>query len=215
MRIRVLMADDHPVFRKGLRALIEKQPDMVVEGDVGDGRQAVDMARERGPDVVLMDVSMPGLNGIEATRQIHSACPSSKVLCLSMHTEDRFVAAMLDAGASGYVLKECETDELIRAIRAVAANQTYLSAEIAGDVVREYLRHHRKHGGRPLDALTPREREVLQLVAEGSSARQIASCLGVSVKTIHTHRENIMHKLNVHNSAELTKYALREGLVSA
>lgn len=208
------MADDHHVFRKGLKALIEKQPDMVVEGDVGDGREAVDMTREKGPDVVLMDVSMPGLNGIEATRQIHSACPNSKVLCLSMHTEDRFVAAMLEAGAKGYVPKACETDELIRAIRAVAADNIYLSSEIAGEVVTEYLRHRRERGGRSTDGLTSREREVLQLIVEGVSAKDIAARLGVSVKTVHTHREKLMIKLGVRGCAELTKYALREGLTT-
>ncbi len=212
MQIRILLADDHTMFREGLRALIQKQPDMVVEGDVGDGREAVSMTKEKSPDVVLMDVSMPGMNGIEATRKIKSECPKSKVLCLSMYTGNRFISAMLGAGASGYLPKDCEAEELIRAIRAVATDRTYLSAEVAGDVVREYVRHGREDGATPFATLTPREREVLQLLVEGQSARAISEQLGVSVKTIHTHRERIMQKLNLGSIAELTKYALRQGL---
>lgn len=212
MQIRILLADDHTMFREGLRVLLQKQPDMIVDGDVGDGQEAVDMTRDKHPDVVLMDVSMPGMNGVEATRRIKNECPSAKVLCLSMYTGNHFVSAMLGAGASGYLPKDCETEELIRAIRTVATDRTYLSAEVAGNVVKEYVRHGREGETNPTSMLTPRECEVLQLLVDGMSARSIADKLAVSVKTVHTHRERIMRKLDVGSIAELTKYALRQKL---
>lgn len=213
MSIRILLADDHKIVREGIRALLEKQPNMEVVAEAEDGRTAVRLARDLSPDVVVMDIGMPALNGIEATRQIVSELPGVKVVALSMHSNRRFVARMLKAGASGYLLKDCAFEELIRAVRAVAAGQLYLSPEITGVVVENYVRHLQEIDLAPSD-LTPREREVLQLLAEGKSIKQIASTLHVSVKTVGTHRQHLMQKLDIHSTAELTKYAIRAGLTS-
>jgi two-component system response regulator NreC len=210
MSIRVLLADDHKIVRQGLRSLLEKQHGMEVIAEAEDGRTAVQLARKLSPDVVVMDIAMPDLNGIGATRQIIAEAPGVKVVALSMHSDKRFVTRMLRAGASGYLLKDCAFEELARAISAVVANQIYLSLGIAGVVVEDYVRHVPETG----PSLTPRECEVLQLLAEGSSTKEIAARLHVSVKTVETHRRHIMEKLDIHTIAELTKYAIREGLTS-
>lgn len=214
MKLRILLVDDHKIVREGLRTLIEKQPGLEVVGEANSGRMALNLARELKPDVVIMDVTMPDLNGIEATRQIHSEIPGVKVIALSMHSDKRLVAGILMAGASGYLLKEdCDSVELGRAIQAVASNQTYLSLKIGEVVIKDYVRHLSINTSSPFSNLTPREREVLQLLAEGKSTKEIASSLHLSVKTIETHRNKIMEKLDIHSIAELTKYAIRERLI--
>ena len=227
--MKVLLADDHRIVREGLKSLLAAQPDMEVVAEAADGRQAVQMARDLAPDVVVMDVAMPQLNGIEATRQIAADEPGMKVVALSMHSDRRFVSEALKAGASGYVLKDGAFDELISAIRAVVSDKVYLSPRVAGVVVEDYVRRlpprdgsHVLHAGAAaqparhgaFDALTPREREVLQLMAEGYATKEVAHRLSVSVKTVETHRRNLMEKLGLDSVAELTKYAIREGLTS-
>ena len=215
MSIRILLADDHEIVLNGLRALLEQQPSMEVIEEVKDGREAVQITFEQMPDLVVMDVAMPGMNGIEATRRITKKHPEVKVLCLSMHSDKRFVLAALEAGASGYLLKECALEELIRAIRIVEANRIYLSPAVAGVVVDAYKNVRAAPKTSALSLLTAREREVLQLLAEGYSTKDIADRLFVSVKTVSTHREHVMDKLDIHSIAGLTKYAIREGLTSA
>lgn len=213
MKLRILLADDHKIVREGLRTLIEKQPGTEVVGEADSGRMALKLTRELKPDVVIMDITMPDLNGIEATRQIHSEIPGVKVIALSMHSDKRLVAGILMAGASGYLLKEdCDSGELARAIRAVATNQTYLSPKIGEVVIKDYVRHLSMNTSSPFSILTPRECEVLQLLAEGKNTKEIASSLHVSVKTVETHRNKIMEKLDIRSIAELTKYAIRERL---
>lgn len=214
MKVRVLLADDHKIVREGLRALLEKQSDMDVIAEAGDGRTALRLIQEKSPDVVVMDVAMPDLNGIETTHQIIAKDPGIKVIALSMYSDRRLVARMLSAGASGYLVKDCAFDELIQAIHTVASGQTYLSPSIVDIVVKDYFHHIKKSDPSTLLALTTREREVLQLLAEGRATKEIAQLLTLSVKTIETHRQQIMHKLNIHSIAELTKYAIREGLTS-
>ena len=214
MSLRILLADDHEIVLEGLSALIEKEAGMEVVGAVRDGREAVRMARERAPDVVLMDVGMPGLSGVEATRQITSELPAVKVLCLSMHAERRYVSAVIEAGAAGYLLKDCALEELSRALRQVAAGGSYLSPAVAATVLDDYAAH--LGGGAPeASPLSSREREVLQLLAEGRPTREIAERLHLSVKTVGSHRDRIMKKLGVHSIAGLTKYAIRHGLTSS
>jgi two-component system response regulator NreC len=212
MSIRILLADDHKIMREGLRSLLEKKHGMEVVGEAGDGRTAIQLARRLRPDVVIMDLSMPDMNGIEATRRVISELPGVKVVALSIHSDRRFVAEMLRAGASGYLLKDCAFDELEQAIHTVASNRTYLDSAIAGKVVKDYVSHLQKTESSAFSNLTAREREVLQFIAEGKTTKQIAHCLNVSVKTIETHRRQIMNKLSVHSIAELTKYAIREGI---
>jgi DNA-binding NarL/FixJ family response regulator len=214
MTIKILLADDHKIVRDGLRTLVEKEPDMEVVGEAENGRKAVKLTRELSPDLVIMDVTMSDLNGIEAARQIHKETPDVKVIALSMHSDRRFVAGMLEAGASGYLLKDCAFEELTRAIKNVISNKIYLSPGITDVVVKDYLGKSTKASHSAFSDLTNREREVLQLLAEGRSTKQIAESLHVSVKTIETHRRQIMEKLDIHSIAELTKYALREGLTS-
>lgn len=208
------MVDDHAIIREGLRSLLEKQPDMEVLADTDEGRKAVDLVREISPDVVIMDVTMAGLNGIEATRLITSEFPEVKIIALSIHSQRRFIADMLSAGAAGYILKECLFDELVQAIQAVAVGGRYLSPRIADVVVDDYVKRLSSTVDSPLSALTGREREVLQLVAEGKSTKEIALELHVSTKTIEANRRQIMEKLDVHSVAELTKCAVREGLTT-
>ena len=214
MSIKVLLADDHRIVREGLRVLLETEGDMEVIAEAEDGLALVGLVQEMSPDIVLMDVAMPNLNGIEATRQIIGTAPSIKVLALSMYSDRQFVIGMLSAGASGYLLKDCAFEELTQAIHAVAANRTYLSPGIADIVVKEYLHHLEKTGSSAFSVLTAREREMLQLLAEGRTVREIARDLCLSVKTIETHRQHIMTKLNIHSIANLTKYAISEGLTS-
>lgn len=214
MGIRVVIADDHKIVREGLRSLIEKQPGMEVVAEAENGRTTVQKVEEVSPDVVVMDISMPDLNGVDATRQITSRFPSVKVIALSIHSDKQFVAGMLSAGASGYLLKEGDFRELTNAIRMVVSNQVYLSPRIAGIVTEGYVRHLSETDSSAHSILTAREREVLQLLTEGLSAKNIASHLQLSVKTVEGHRQKIMGKLKVNNVAELTKYAIREGLTT-
>lgn len=214
MRTTVLLADDHKIMRDGLRALLEKEHDLEVVGETDNGRGAVRLARELKPDVVVMDVGMPDLNGIEATRQITAEVPSTRVVALSMHADRRFVTGMLSAGASGYVLKAGAFEELSSAIRAVMARRVYMSPQITDLVVEDYVRRLSEPVPAAESPLTPREREVLQLLAEGRSTKEIATRLHLSASTVDTHRRHIMEKLDLHTVAELTKYAIREGLTS-
>jgi DNA-binding NarL/FixJ family response regulator len=210
---RILIADDHKIFREGLRTLLSNQRGVEVVGEADNGRSTVSMATELRPDVVIMDVAMPELNGIDATRQISSTCGDTKVLALSLHADSRLVTRLLTAGAHGYLLKDCAFEELTLAIQTVLADDVYLSPGVAGVVVRA-MQSRTTELGTKAPELTPREREVLQLVAEGRTTREIAARLHVSVKTIETHRKQIMDKLELRSVAELTKYAVREGLTS-
>ncbi len=213
MAITILLVDDHKIVFESLQSLLDEQPDMRVVGWAENGRDAVAKVKELEPAVVIMDVAMPGLNGIEATRQITSHYPGTKIIALSMHAEKQFVTGILSAGASGYLTKNCSSDELVNAIRSVAANKKYLSPDIAGVVIEESLNHSPETGSSALSILTMREREVLQLIVEGNTVKQIAERLYLSIKTIHTHRNQIMQKLNMHSTAELTKFAIREGMI--
>jgi len=213
MGIRILLADDHKMVREGLRSLIEKQQDMVVVAEAENGRTAVRLAKKLLPDVVVIDISMPDLNGIEATHQITDENPNVKIIALSMHSDRRFIAEMFRAGASGYLLKDSAFEELCHAIRSVINRETYLSPKIAGTIIRDYLR---KIPGKDsvFSVLTSWEREVLQLLAEGKTTKEMSHALNLSTKTVETYRQNIMDKLGIHSIAELTKYAIREGLTS-
>lgn len=214
MDIRVILADDHKIVRDGLRTLLEKQPEINVVAEAEDGRATVQLAKKLSPEVVIMDVAMPDLNGIEATRQIIAEQPNVKVIALSMHSDRRFVSEMLRAGASAYLMKDCAFEELATAIRTVVENKVYLSPGIAGIVIENFIRQTSKSESSVFSILSDREREVLQLMSEGKTTKDIASHLNVSIKTIETHRTNIMTKLDIHSIAELTKYAIREGLTS-
>jgi DNA-binding NarL/FixJ family response regulator len=214
MTLKILLADDHNLIREGLRSLIEKQPGMTVVGEAADGRTAVRLARKLAPDIVVMDISMPELNGIDATRQILEASPKARVIALSMQSDKRFVAAALKAGAAGYLLKDGVSAEVSDAIRAVAAGQTYLSPRIAGVVVEDYVSNLPAGAAKAGSDLSAREREVLQLIAEGKTTKQVAATLHTSISTVETHRRHIMEKLHLFSVAELTKYAIREGLTS-
>jgi DNA-binding NarL/FixJ family response regulator len=215
MATRILIADNHGILRQGIIALIEKHSDMEVVGQADNGLTVVELARELQPDVVLMDVSMPKLNGIEATRQIKSELPDVKVLALSVHAKREFVLDMVRAGVSGYMLKECVFDDLVHAIEVIVAGQSYLSPQIA-TVVLEGITKDSVFGIVDSDskALTPRENQILQLLTEGNSAKQIAIQLGLSVKTIEATRRQIMEKTEVDNIVDLTKYAIREGVTT-
>ena len=213
-RIRVLLAEDHAIVREGLRSLLEKQPDMEVVCEAEDGRIAVERARALLPDIVVMDITMPNLNGVEATRKIINEFPQIKVIALSIHSNRRFVANMLGAGATGYVLKEGLLDELIKAIRAVTAGQSYLSSKIKGIVVEDYVKGLATVADSPLSSPTSRERRVMQLIAKGKSTEQIALELLVSTKTVEAIRRKIMEKLNAHTIADLVKIAIVENLVA-
>jgi len=214
MSIRILLADDHAIVRQGLHSLLEKEPDIEVVGEAEDGRKAMQLVRELVPDIVVMDVTMPNLNGIDATHEIVSEFPRIKVIALSIHSNKQFITGMLKAGASGYILKECLFDEFVRAIRAVASGETYLSHRITGMVISNYVEHLATTADLSLAKFTDREHEVLQLLAEGKSTKQIAFELHVSTKAIEANRRHIMEKLDIHSVAELTKYAVREGLTS-
>jgi len=210
--ITVLLVDDHQITREGIRALLEKEPDIDVVAEAENGLIAVELAAKLSPDVILMDITMPEMNGIEATRQIISGGAGTKIIALSMHSDKQYVLEMLRAGASGYLLKDCAQGDLARAVRTVDSNLTFFSPEIADAVVEEYARHQAANRSNAASVLTPREREVLQLLAGGMNTKEIAIHIGVSSKTIETHRQHIMEKLKLRSVAELTKYAIREGL---
>jgi len=217
LTIRILIADDHKIVCDGLKALLEAQPEMELVAQAANGREAVKLAQKHQPDMVIMDVAMPDLNGLEAVRQILSANPHIKVIALSMHSDRRYVTGMLSAGASGYILKHCAFEELVHAIHIVLSNQVYLSPAIAGIVVKELAQSkiaRSRQSPSVAQTLTSREREVLQLISEGHSARDIAQGLHLSIKTIETHRRQMMEKLGIHSVADLTKFAIREGLTS-
>jgi DNA-binding NarL/FixJ family response regulator len=215
MSIRILIADDHGIVREGLQLLIEQEDDMEVVDEAAEGREAIEFVRQLKPNVVLMDVSMPGLNGIEATRQIVKENPDTRVLALSAHSNKRFVTDMLKAGASGYILKENLAGELVRAIHAAMAGQRYLCPKVAAIVVDDYLRVGKSESKSPLlDKLTGKERELLQLLVENKTNKEAARLLYVSVKTVDARRRELMNKLGISGIAELTKFAIREGLTS-
>ena len=209
---RVLLADDHKILRQGLRTRLEQEKDIQIVGEADNGRSSVKLTGELAPDVVIMDVAMPDLNGIDATRRITEADPRTRVLALSMHSDGRYVKGMLQAGARGYILKDCAAEELTHAIRTVMAGQVYVSPGVTGTIVNDYVRQLTAADEPAI--LTRREREVLQLLAEGGSTANIAAGLHLSVKTIETHRKRIMDKLDLRSIAELTKYAIREGITT-
>jgi len=214
-RTRVLVADDHAIVRQGLRAILDTEPDIEVVGEAADGREAVRKALALHPDVVVMDVSMPRMNGLEATARIAKASASVKIVALTMHSSEEYVYSLLKAGARGYLLKESVSSDLIEAIRAVQAGGTYLHPSISTKIVDGYLKKkHTRAGGGMMDVLSAREREILQLIAEGHTNKEIAGLLVLSVKTIENHRTRIMDKLEIHNVAGLTRYAISRGIAS-
>jgi DNA-binding NarL/FixJ family response regulator len=213
MPIRVVLADDHVLIRAGLRALLHSLPNIEVIAEASDGHEAVDVIARHQPDVVIMDIGMPGLNGVDSTRRIVKQCPGIRVVILSMHANEEYVGRALEAGAMGYLLKGAEPAELELVLKAVMRGETYLSPSIAKHLVQDYL-SHRKAKTPPLPDLTARQREVLQLIAEGCSTKDIANKLNLSVKTIDTHRSELMHRLDIHDVAGLVRYAIRTGLVS-
>ena len=212
--IKVVLTDDHMIIRDGLRALLERQPDMEVVAEADNGRTALKHVKELSPDVVIMDIGMRELNGIDATRQIVKMSPGVKVLALSMYSDKRFVKEMLKAGASGYMLKDSAFTELIDAIRVIVGSKIYISPGVASIVLEDYLEDSTERESSIRSLLTSREIEVLQLLAEGKSTKQIALSLSLSIKTIESRRARIMQKIGIDNIADLTKYAIREGIVS-
>jgi len=214
MSVHVLLADDHKIVRDGLRTLLETQGSMSVVAEAENGLKTIQLAGELQPHVIIMDISMPGVNGIDATRKITSDLPGTKVIALSMHADRHIIIGMLEAGASGYLLKDCAFEELVTAIQTVLSDHTYLSPTIADILVRNYVRKPPGISEAAPSALTPREKELLQLLAEGKTAKQIATALGISIKTVETHRRNITQKLGTGSVADLIKYAIREGLTS-
>jgi DNA-binding NarL/FixJ family response regulator len=214
MTIRVLIADDHTILRQGIGRAIEQEEDMELIGQAGDGHTTVELVRTLKPDVVIMDISMPDLNGIEATRLIHREIPKSRVVALSMHSAKRYVREMFKAGAAAYLLKDCEFDELTEAIRLVANGQNYITPAVSEAVLESCVDNGQTDESSAFSVLTAREREVLQLMAEGHGTKQIAKQLYISPKTVEAHRLRIMRKLDIDNVARLTKYAIQEGLTS-
>jgi len=207
--IRILLADDHVLVRQGFKLILSGQPDMQIAGEAANGREAVEQAEKLQPDIVVMDVTMPELNGIEATRRITTAAPRARVLALSMHKDAVYVREILRAGARGYLLKDSADADLIAAVRSVAKGEAYLSPAISDAVLTDY----RRHVTDPLDLLTTREREVLQMIAEGKTNKEIATTLTLSVYTVEAHRGRVMEKLNLHSTGELVRFALRSGLI--
>ena len=214
-KVRILLADDHTVMRAGLRALLERQPNLEVVGEAEDGRQAVEFASSHVPDVVVMDIAMPNLNGVEATRRMVSKQLTISVVILSMYSDESYVMRALEAGARAYLLKDSAVTDLIRAIEAVSQGKSFFSPKISRILAEEYVRALKQKGvADSYELLTPREREILQLLAEGKTNKEVATSLNISVYTAETHRGNILQKLNLHSSAELVLYAVRKGIIS-
>ncbi|WP_372753479.1 response regulator [Mariniflexile sp.] len=210
MKIKILLVDDHQILRDGIRNVIEKNASMEVIGEAKDGREAIKLCKQLKPNVVIMDIAMEGLNGVESTSRIVQENPETKVIALSMHSNKRFVLGMFKAGAYGYLLKDCDSEELIKAIKTVSINQKYIAQNISGIILTELISTNNEEEV----TLTSREKEILQLIAEGKSSKDIGEILFLSPKTVDAHRKNIMDKLELHSLPELTKYALRTGLIS-
>jgi DNA-binding NarL/FixJ family response regulator len=214
MSIRILLADDHTIVRDGLRALLERQADMSVVAEAADGRECVQLAEQHSPDVVIMDVAMPEMNGIEAARRILSANPKTSVLILSMHRDESYVLRALRAGARGYLLKDSPRDDVLSAIRTVAAGRSYLSRQVSQILQEDYVRQLESRGLEDsYDLLTDREREILQLLAEGKANKEVANLLNISPTTVETHRAHILQKLSLHSTADLILYAVRKRII--
>ena len=214
-KVRVLLADDHELVRKGLRALIERQPDLEVAGEAADGREAVELCEQMKPDVVVMDIAMPRLNGIEATGQIVKRNPATGVIMLSMHSDEGYLTRALAAGAKGYLLKDSAEADLLLAIETVAKGKPFFSPSIGAALLEDYVRQLQQRGlTDSYELLTDREREILQLLAEGKSNKEVAALLNLSPYTVETHRTHLMQKLNLHNTAEIVLYAVRKGIIA-
>lgn len=212
-KIKVLVADDHTILRQGIKALLDNQEGIEVIGEAKDGREALAIIEETLPDVILMDIAMPGLNGLEATRRIKKKFPRMKVLVLTMYTNEEYIFQILNAGANGYLVKETAFQDLISAIKAVYKNEAFMSPSISKKVINSYIKKAQDDEEKTCEILTTREREILQLIAEGNSSKKIAELLFISPKTVETHRTHIMDKLNIHNRTGLIKYAIRKGMV--
>jgi len=212
-KIKVLVADDHTILRQGIKALLDNQEGIEVIGEAKDGREALAIIEETLPDVILMDIAMPGLNGLEATRRIKKKFPRMKVLVLTMYTNEEYIFQILNAGANGYLVKETAFQDLISAIKAVYKNEAFMSPSISKKVINSYIKKAQDDEEQTCEILTTREREILQLIAEGHSSKKIAELLFISPKTVETHRTHIMDKLNIHNRTGLIKYAIRKGMV--
>lgn len=213
MNIRVILADDHDIMREGLRLILKQVPDVEIVGEAKDGREALDLVRKLHPQLVIMDIGMPNLNGVEATRQIVADDSDVKIIALSALTDKRYVLGMLEAGAIAYLVKSSAGDQLVQAIRSAMLGRRFISPQVADAVVDGYLNRGEEVDSLVSGPLAKREREILQMLAEGKTSKQIANTLGISVRTIETHRRNIMQKLDLHNLADLTRYAIREGLI--
>jgi two-component system response regulator NreC len=214
MKIRIVLVDDHEIVRAGLRMLIQAQEDMEIVGEAENGQQALDLCSKQPPDVVIMDITMPGLSGLEVTRQLKQQCPNTNVLALTIHEGEQYFFEMLNAGASGYVPKRAAPTDLVAAIRAVYSGEVYLHPSVAKALVNDYLQRVQLGWERAsYDGLTTREQEVLKMIAEGQMNKEIAEKLSISVRTVERHRENIMSKLNLHSRAELVRYAVDKGLI--
>ena len=214
MKTRVLLADDHQIVRDGVRSMLNHELDMEVVGEACDGKEAVQLARELHPDLIIIDINMPGMNGIEATRQICSEMPDVKAIVLSMHSDKRYVLEMLSLGASAYLLKDCAFKELTLAIDKVLHHKTYISPDVGGEVIKSCLEQLGMKEAESFSPLTPRERQVLKLLADGKHNKEIAEYLNMSIKTVEGHRQHIMERLNLHTVSELTKYAIRAGITT-
>ncbi|MBI3363240.1 MAG: response regulator transcription factor [Chloroflexi bacterium] len=215
-KIKLLLVDDHAVVRSGLRMLLETQPDVTIAGEAENGADAISLARQLSPDVIVMDITLPDISGIEATRRIHETCPNAAIVALTIHEDEQYFFEMLAAGASGYVPKRAAPEDLLTAIRAAHRGEVFLHPTMAKALVKDFV--SRVENGKAagvMDGLTDREREVLKHLAEGASNQDIADVLGISANTVARHRENIMQKLNLHSRAELVKYAIRKGLIEA
>jgi two-component system response regulator NreC len=213
-KIKVVVADDHTILRQGIKALLDNQEEIEVVGEAKDGREAIKAIEALSPDVILMDIAMPGLNGLEATRRIKKKFPMTKVVVLTMHTNEEYIFQILNAGADGYLVKETAFQDLISAINSVHRGEAFMSPSISKKVMTDYIQRAQGEEKVGFDTLTTREREILQLVAEGNSNKKIAAALFISPKTVETHRAHIMDKLNIHDRAGLIKYAIRKGMIN-